>query len=314
LDNSEKLSDRNDTVLRERLAELENERASLRIQNEALQAFVLDATPSLNPVDPTPAVSKTTPILLPLPEKFNGNRRLFKGFLMQCNLIFTLNPNCYTTDFQKVGTIISLLSGDALAWVVPFLESQDPCLSSYSKFIARITEVFRDSEELSPGESLLKLSQGRMSVADYGVAFRCLAVHSEWNEEALVRCFFRGINSNIKNEMARIKMDLPDTYEELLRVCIRVEARLIERRFQTKQSTFRKGQSPSGSSTECQEPNSLPMQSNGTMHHEPTQLRHRGPLSREERQRRRDFNLCVYCGDANHQVNNCLKKQAVMRG
>lgn len=35
---------------------------------------------------------------------------------------------------------------------------------------------------------------------------------------------------------------------------------------------------------------------------------HRGPLSDEEKDRRRQLNLCYYCGKKGHRVINCMAK------
>ncbi len=39
-------------------------------------------------------------------------------------------------------------------------------------------------------------------------------------------------------------------------------------------------------------------------------LRSNGPVSQEERDRRRKFGLCYYCGEAGHKSVRCFKKQS----
>jgi hypothetical protein len=76
------------------------------------------------------AASTASPPLthgLALPDKFDGNRRFFRGFLQQCNLLFAMNSADYSSEALKVGTVISLRRsylGDSLyrtSTVVPLL-------------------------------------------------------------------------------------------------------------------------------------------------------------------------------------------------
>uniref|UniRef100_A0A3P8Y167 DUF4939 domain-containing protein n=1 Tax=Esox lucius TaxID=8010 RepID=A0A3P8Y167_ESOLU len=50
-----------------------------------------------------------------LPETYDGNPEGCRGFLLQCELYF---GNQLYTDYEKVTTIITLLTGCALKWGV----------------------------------------------------------------------------------------------------------------------------------------------------------------------------------------------------
>lgn len=49
------------------------------------------------------------------------------------------------------------------------------------------------------GSRLSHLSKGRLSVVEYAVEFRTLAVESGWNDAALQEAFYRGLNEEIKD-------------------------------------------------------------------------------------------------------------------
>jgi hypothetical protein len=155
--------------------------------NDALVAFLRERE-AASTVSPPPTHR------LALPDKFDGNRRFFRGFLQQCNLLFTMNSASYSSDALKVSTMISLLSGDALTWVTPVIEHQHSCLSSYNEITTIFTEIFGDPNHIHAAEQALQsLTQGRNSVAIYGSNFRRLVVDTEWNESARVHNFRLGL-------------------------------------------------------------------------------------------------------------------------
>jgi hypothetical protein len=60
---------------------------------------------------------------VPFPEKFDGDRRKFRGFINQLELVFMLNPSKYSIEATKVAVIGTLLTGKVLARFTPFLEN-----------------------------------------------------------------------------------------------------------------------------------------------------------------------------------------------
>lgn len=80
-------------------------------QNAALQAQVQAQT--MSSVPPTFASTVCAPKLA-VPEKFNGDRAKFCGFLNQCHLQSLLQPLSYTRAQAQVGLMLSLLIGEAL--------------------------------------------------------------------------------------------------------------------------------------------------------------------------------------------------------
>ncbi len=63
-----------------------------------------------------------------LPEKFDGTRFKFRGFVNQVRLIMQLHPCRYFDDITRVGFIGTLLTGTSAAWFVPILETSSPLL------------------------------------------------------------------------------------------------------------------------------------------------------------------------------------------
>ncbi|KAH6579713.1 hypothetical protein BASA60_003172, partial [Batrachochytrium salamandrivorans] len=72
-----------------------------------------------------------------LPDKFDGTRRHFRGFINQLELVFQLQDQRYDTDRKKIATLGTLLTDKALSWYNPYIEQPERYaydLSSWSAF------------------------------------------------------------------------------------------------------------------------------------------------------------------------------------
>jgi hypothetical protein len=77
-----------------------------------------------------------------LPEKFDGTRSHFRGFINQIRLIIRLQPQRYADDFWQVGLVGTLLSGAAQAWFEPLVETVSPLLEDFPSFVAEFEATF----------------------------------------------------------------------------------------------------------------------------------------------------------------------------
>uniref|UniRef100_A0A6Q2XI02 DUF4939 domain-containing protein n=1 Tax=Esox lucius TaxID=8010 RepID=A0A6Q2XI02_ESOLU len=68
-----------------------------------------------------------------LPEKYDGNPEGCHGFLLQCELYF---GDEHYTNHESVTTLITLLSGRALKWVMALSDSGSVELRLFLGFIA----------------------------------------------------------------------------------------------------------------------------------------------------------------------------------
>ena len=96
------------------LNQLQSENQRLRHAFEQLRVSTSQA--------PQPIIAPSTPILqatkeprIGLPDKFDGTRSKFRGFVNQVRLIIRMQPLRYPTEETQVGFIGTLLSGTALS-------------------------------------------------------------------------------------------------------------------------------------------------------------------------------------------------------
>uniref|UniRef100_A0A8C6X2C0 DUF4939 domain-containing protein n=1 Tax=Naja naja TaxID=35670 RepID=A0A8C6X2C0_NAJNA len=66
-----------------------------------------------------------------VPDKFDASLAHFQHFWA---LYMSLRPEDFPTDWDKVGFLISLLSGSAARWVMPLLTQPNQVLDNYAEF------------------------------------------------------------------------------------------------------------------------------------------------------------------------------------
>jgi hypothetical protein len=253
---------------------------------------------------------------VPFPEKFDGDRRKFRGFINQLELVFMLNPSKYSIEATKVAVIRTLLTGQALAWFTPFLENMEKhqnLLNDYSSFRQLLQDTFDEHDRsLLAATRICKLRQGSQSVSFYASEFRRLASDLEWNDSALVHQFRSGLNDEVKDML--LHHPYPTTLGDAISLAIGVGNRLFEHRQEMYERSPDARQAPRrprfGQRISFQNP--LPMDcstppTSDRFGPSPMELglMRRAPLSPEERQCRIDNNLCRYCGGQDHQLANC---------
>ena len=142
-----------------------------------------------------------------LPDKFDGTRSKFRGFINQISLVFEHNPSCmyksrYMQDEAKVATVGTLLSGDALAWFNPLIEDQQKhaeILNSWPNFKSSFTSTFGELDAaVLAANNIRKLVQGNRSASAYASQFRQLASDLSWNDAALMSQYRMGLSNEIK--------------------------------------------------------------------------------------------------------------------
>jgi len=145
----------------------------------------LPSRPEAQPPVPAPAVSTSVSVKepwVPPPDRYEGDFGLCRSFLLQCDLVFSQQPQIYSTEQLRIAYLMELLRGNALAWVATLWEKRSPVTTTYAAFSAEMRRVF---DYLVRGQDaskrLLTLRQGMRSVAEFSVEFRTLSLESGWN-------------------------------------------------------------------------------------------------------------------------------------
>uniref|UniRef100_A0A670JY50 CCHC-type domain-containing protein n=1 Tax=Podarcis muralis TaxID=64176 RepID=A0A670JY50_PODMU len=232
----------------------------------------LDALPA--PGADAPASGKYP---VALPEKFDGAPASFPMFLAQAKLYIKGRAQNFPDDRTKVHFLISLLKDQAAKWALPLLRQDSP---------------------FQANRAIRRLRQGKSTVAAYTTEFRLLAQDLTWNDSALRDQYLEGLSDEILDQLAT--MERPTTLDTLIQQSLQIDDRLEDRRqargrwhlqFSAPVSTS----SPTGPAESLEEPMQL-----GAV---------RPRLSPAEKSRRREGNLCLYCGRSGHYARSCPEKR-----
>jgi hypothetical protein len=220
-------------------------------------------------------------------------------------LITFLQPERYPTDESRVGLVRTLLIGQALSWFVPLFEKRSPILNNFEIFLEAFAEAFGEHDNTRRATTKIRsLRQGSRSASVYAFDFRQLACDINWGEEALISQFHWGLRDDVKG----LLLNLPDpqTLDEAISQAIKCDNRLFQRRQDQR--------SWSSSRQYLARPTPIITASASSSYLEAEDMQIDAvrfkPLTLEEKRRRMEKGLCLYCGDAGHKAGNCPKKQS----
>lgn len=238
---------------------------------------------------------------LPAPERYDGNPGGCRGFLIQVDLGFKLQPLAFPTDEAKIAYLITLLTQRALAWATAVWEEQTRACQHYTWFVAELRRVF--DHPVGGREAagrLLRLKQGARSAAEYAVEFRTLAPESRWDEEALLATFYYGLSEVLKDDLA--SREPTKDLESLIDAAIRADNRHRERQRDRRSAPYSAPEARTRLSL-GEIPRTHPVASS-VGRDEPMQLGST-QITPEERERRIRERCCLYCGVAGHFRTTC---------
>ena len=233
-----------------------------------------------------------------LPEKFDGTRSKFRGFVNQVRLITILQPQQYSTNATCVGLVGTLLTRQALSWFAPLFQKNAAILSKFKAFLGTFSEAFGEHDKIrSATTKICSLCQGTRSASNYASEFWQLACDINWDEPTLISQFYSGLQDGVKD----LLLTLPDPLilNEAINKAVKCDNRLFECR-QDKRiwTTPHQSSEYSTSSTSAHANKYTEVEA---MQIDATRFK---PLTEQKKKHRREENLCFYCGQPSHRASN----------
>lgn len=261
------------------------------------------AASSSSSAQPSPPAPQVPASLVSAPPRFAGSGDP-KLFIAQLQLVFTLQSSAFSSDAVKVSYFASLLDGRALQWFVPSLDSLNSLL--WADVVSSFLDFFCDPTEKKRAEQALLNAKQIGSIPDYVTSFRSnVAALGTPSNTFLCSLFTRGLAHNVIDRIYMLPLKEGDI-ESYYSAALSVDLRLREIEALKNSSGFPFSPHPKSF---VEAPPSDAMDLDSTR---------RGPLSREERARRRANNLCAYCGSDSHLIASCSalkgKEQGKGRG
>ncbi|EEH10926.1 predicted protein [Histoplasma capsulatum G186AR] len=250
-------------------------------------------------------------IRLPDPPAYYGNSlHEYNTFIRALERRYKLNPGHYATDQIKVVY--------ASSWLRKTVETT---WATKEKELERLNQPFswdnfkeflhNDLEDIHGGGfaaairfEKLKQQPGQ-SVQQFASRFNEICENLAVDrEELLTQLFFAKLQSSVRDRIQDYH-NLPTNCNELAALAARIEAiyRIHDKRDNSKQGSF----NPRNNHHRDHDSRGTKRPSGGSSSNGQRNLTPAVKLTMEERQRRMDNNLCLFCGEAGHILKDCNK-------
>ena len=245
----------------------------------------------------------------PLTPKFKAEdaEMTFAEFKAKLSTAFARFPESLSTDKDKINYAILSMEGPPSRYLAPFInglaEDDDGILLSYVSLMNTLEAIYGDQTQIDEVNYKLQRLRQSGSMVDYIATFRSLSSRVQWNEPALVARFKDGLSDEVKLLLAAQWHSLKTikaTQAAATTAYLNSQAHNRFRgRFQHKQVT------PMARKSHMSTPQA-PSSGPAPMDLDSIKTRR---LTPDEKQRRRDQGLCLYCGEGNHFAQSCPKKK-----
>ena len=301
------------------------ERLSATIIGNTTAAPVPQASQQQNPPEHQ---SRVPSIQVRKPRTFNGKADQVLPFIRDIRSSIELQQDSFRTDRQKAIYLgMFLADGSPTSWFNAIEVDEDRHWLLYDfeallkDFRAHFINVDLTQKSLRDLEDLRQTQ----SVAAYASRFRELRVYVDISSRTEINMFRCGLKDNIKDILSSQPSVPDEDIDKFIAFCIRIDERQHERELERRHERAQ-GRSQSSYPPRHRDDNrrsnnqSRPSQpapaapalttnaSSSSSQEVPMEIdavRHRGPLSPEEKERRRKLGLCLYCGIEGHLRANC---------
>jgi len=242
------------------------------------------------------------------PPTFNGSAKEVDSFLRHIEDSIKLNPSHFPNDEVKVLYLARHFNPTSSAerWYAGIRTRQPDLLGNCVAFVAAFKAHFGDPNLKANMQSRLEKLRQTGPCPHYASDFREITSYLELTEESKCDAFFRGLDDEVKK--AFVYVPRPTTYDTLEKESIRIDNGLRQYR----RNKPAKHPTPAFSSPPIPTPTvptAAPSSSADPDRMEIDALRIKGPLTPEEKQRRIDKDLCLYCAAQGHRAAACPMKE-----
>lgn len=279
------------------------------------------------PVPPVlPVVNVTAPHSGPTPKfrdprTFDGKVASVTPFLGEITSAIYLQGNALVSDRHKaIYFSLYLKDGSPKSWYYSIEQdlSKKHLLDNFTAFLADFKKHFGDSNRHGTALAAMgKLTQTG-SCASFASRFRELLVDLQYTEQTKIDTFRDKVKPHVKDALA-LRDNVPTNFDKFVELCITLDNNAHERQQQRKAEGKPSSSSSHSNSRSRFVPNpsyyqpaattapTAPTASSSSSDVVPMEIDaiRRGPLTAEEKQRRREQGLCLYCGQGQHTVANC---------
>lgn len=170
---------------------------------------------------------------------------------------------------------------------------------TFPEFTRAFVSAFTDGHRRRDAVAQLKKLRQTGRCVDYSTQFRALAAQTGYDMAALCDQYYDGLKDSVKDEVARIER--PTNLADFELRCNEIDRRLNERtseaarRSSANQNQRKSSTQSHDNATSTQNNTSSNSSSNSSRRKK--NVNKKGPLTKDEKERRRAQGLCLYCGE-----------------
>jgi hypothetical protein len=298
--------------LQARIAELEAEARSRTEESPPTESPTPTPEPQRKPSTPPPLPLKEPKISEP--PTFDGKASEFHPFLNQCKLFLRMRHITFHNDETRVAYIISRLRGGPAEWGQALLESKSPLLVDYDGFLTRFSLIYENKERKRQLQDKLARMSQTGSAHAFAAEFTSICEILGIDDASRMSLFPQKLKPTLRKALALAPA--PATFPELIELAVRIDDVHFTIDKAEKAESRRTNPSPSSkptlsassskSTSHSGSINAVDPQPNSAArsHSQPLSYR-RGPLSDQEKERRRREKLCGFCANPKHAITDC---------
>ena len=273
-------------------------------------AGLAPAPTAIAPQPPVPTAQQDrTPKLNP-PKPFDGTRAEYKSFIMQLNLMFNSDPARYTgtnADNAKIAYAASYLSGSAKEWFQPHINETTGAISfpTWTEFVAALRAAFEYPDAYQIAYNKISTLKQEKDCSSYYAAFVSLATVIGIDERTKISFFKKGLHAKLKKALS-YQITLTTGFEEFVQACIKIDNQIRANREAHDAIPHTQGGQFAPTPSTSTSTHSGPMDLSRSRY----RSQKRGPVTDQVKKRRRDNNLCLYCGSPGNWASQCPHKRS----
>lgn len=283
-------------------------------QQQLQQRYQHDLQQVLNSLASRSSTPSRATIPAPLSPKFKGTGEFtFAEFTSKLVTMHSRYPESLKSDVDKINYALQSLEGVPALYFAPYVNGQvnddENLLTSYPTFIKVLDEMYGDQHNLDEVNHLLTRLRQSGPMTEYIAKFRSLSGRSGWNDVSLLSRFKEGLSDEIKSMLTPQWHTLTSLRLAQSAATSAYQNLQAQHKFRSRHNPFRPQYHPQSHRrhpTPALAPS--PAVSSATaMDLDAMRVKH---ITADEKQRRRDNGLCLYCGGANHFAGSCPVKKA----
>lgn len=249
------------------------------------------------------------------PPTFKGDAKELDEFIVKLNMVFRQLPGRYPTGGSKIDFAIGFLGGRAFKTVSSYLqldEADQPLfLHDYDAFKRFLKHNFGGSNEKAAAQAALDKLVQTGSASSYFSEFTQYSPLCGFNDEALIAAAKKGLKAKVVERLGILnkRMEFAD-FNEFRNEAVDADNRLHDDGVLNREDEKRNARKDSRKEPNPGRSERVVTERTKTYEKEVVKPRgstpyQKGPITDEERKRRRDLDLCTYCGKAGHYASAC---------